>query len=219
MEHMVSGSGDHGHTEDSRFPVEAATHTLSRMSTSNPSNLPGPSSPADVIWQRTIDSTKQKLRVDRFVLFFVLPVAVIAVVMALVAGPASALGLLIATGLFGLLLWLWVFLTNVNERQNATIRLVDGVLICGQRRVNASSVASFTTYSSKLSGPFILHNALSIVLYHSKRMQIDTGNVVFRMSDGSTAHLMWPSMPPEQINGVREAIERVLPGRGQPSER
>jgi hypothetical protein len=169
--------------------------------------------PGSIIWERTIDRERQRARWRRLLLWYVAPVAVIAIAIALAVDPASALGFLILTGGLGLLIALWLGLTNVNERTGASLRFDGRHLGWRDRTVDAQAVATYTTYSSKIRSPVPLYSTL---LHGSNGMAIDAGYARFSMVDGSTVQFVWPSMPPAQMDDVRRALDQVLPGRWQP---
>ena len=170
-------------------------------------STPAASGPPDaVIWTRAVDRARHERRVRAFVLYYVVPVSVIAVAVAVFGGVGPALGVLILAGLFGLLLGGWVWLTNINERSNATIRLRGDDLVLGKRRVPVTRVVSFTTVQTRISGPYI----------DGVRSSIEAGVALFDVDDGSRVEFLWPSMPAEHLIGVRAALETVLPGRYTP---
>ncbi len=168
---------------------------------------------AAVVWERTIDRAQQATRWRRLLTWYVAPVAVVAVVFAVALDPWSALGLLILTGLFGLVLVIWVLTINLNERSGAVIRFDGRHLQFRQLRIDTHAVRSYTTYGGEFRGPIPYYSSL---LYGTRRPKIDTGNAEFLMSDGTKAEMMWPNMPHDQVDGVRQALDRVLPGKWMP---
>lgn len=167
---------------------------------------------ANVIWERTIDREIQRQRWRRLLRWYVVPVVVLAAVFAITLGVGAALGLLIVAGLFGLLLTGWLWITNLNERSGATIRFDGRRLGWRAVTIDVEAVSAFSTYSGKMAGPL----SASSSWRSGNRIAIDCGYARFRMADGSTAEFMWPNMPPDQVDGVRHALDRVLPGRWQP---
>jgi hypothetical protein len=164
-----------------------------------------------VVWTRSFDRARQQRRSRLFRLYYALPLAVIVVVTAVAADPWSALGVLILGGGFGLLLGGWVFMTNRNERANGEIVLRAGTLVCGRTQVPMAQVVSFTTFASTTS---VINPAAG----SSATSDIDMGNAVFQLNDGNSVSFAWPSMPADHVDGVRIALEGVLPGRWQPQQ-
>lgn len=158
------------------------------------------------VWSRPVDHDRQRVRMRRLLGFYVLPCAALAVGLAVVLSPGEALGFVILAGVLGLLLGGWVLFQTLNERANARIVLNDGTLVFGQKVVPVAEVESFTTVHTSTLGPDPLAGV----------GDSDLGKVVFRLSGGREEWFGWPAMSAAQLDGVRVALEPVLPGRWRP---
>ncbi len=171
-----------------------------------------------VIWEREIDWGLQAKRRRQFVQFFVAP-ALTAMLIALVAGGVwSMLGVLIFAALLGLLVGGLIELRNLNRRRFGTLRVIDGELALDnfKRRVPIRQVQRFTTEmvtidSTTNTGGSTVRSSMQAgaARFLIKLDQTRRG----RFSD--TSHdwidFKWPLMPPDQLDGVRAAIEPELP--------
>lgn len=96
---------------------------------------------ATIVWKRDYDETAHRQRERRFWLFYAAPSALIIVVVALLSGFGPAAGVLILLGLFGAMLFVWVWLSGRNERTNPTVTIDDGHLCWEKRRVPIDKVS------------------------------------------------------------------------------
>lgn len=165
-----------------------------------------------VVWTRSYDREKQQRRTRMFQRWFLLPLAVIVAVAAVVSGPAGALGVLILGGGIGLLLGGTVFLMNHNERANGLIVLRNGALVCGRLQVPIAQVQSFTTFMTKI-------NSTNPAAGSGSKVSTTMGKAVFQLDGGKPVTFMWPAMSAAQLDEVRVALSGVLPGRWQPDSR
>jgi hypothetical protein len=138
----------------------------------------------------------------RIVRFYLLPGVAGLIAMALFAGPAEALGLLIVLTLAGLLIVGIPWMHNRIERANATITLTEGRLACGRTSMALDEIDTYTTYHW-IGGPETVDRA-------------DGGLAKFGLRDGREAEFYWPAMAPAEIDSVRAALDPHLPGRWRP---
>ncbi len=160
-----------------------------------------------IIWKRHYDEVAQKKRIKRFYVFFLFPAALSIVLMAIFKSIGEASGLLILLGLFGLLLFGWIWMMGVNLRMNPTV-IEDGeYLYCGRNKVAKNEVMAFSTYMSSVSFSYSnSHGGMS-----SSSMGI--GCVTFLLSDRQEIDFKWPAIEQEQLDTLREALDPILPGK------
>lgn len=153
-----------------------------------------------IIWKRHYDKASQDKRMKRFRFFYLIPATISIVLMAILEGIYSALGLLIVFGLFGSLLFAWLWMIGYNKRMHPTVVENDGYLCMGRQNVPMNQVMSFSTYIT------------------SSRDKVAMGCVTFLLSDRKEIHFKWPTLEKEQLDTLRVALENVLPGKWKPIE-
>ena len=125
------------------------------------------------------------------------------------------LGLLIVFGLFGLLLGGWVFATSLNERANREMIVEGNTLRLSKRAVPIDQVVRFTTFESTES--FSTPDATSQIAVVKAEFDVRALH-----PDGSqtvqSILFLWPEMGAEGLEGIRTALEGVLPGKWVPLE-
>lgn len=169
-----------------------------------------------VVWQRDIDHEAGARRWRRFLLWYVAPVVVIMIIVAVAVGIGEALGVLILAGLFGLMLAGWIFFVTLNDRSGAEIRLVDGELVFGNKRV---PVAEVECWSTRRSSMVSVHTAMgrkgnfeAVAMFRFPMM--DGGRRGVRMDGGeaySAKTFGWATMGQDEIEGVRAALTPHIP--------
>jgi hypothetical protein len=165
-----------------------------------------------IIWKRHYDKASQNKRMKRFCVFYLIPATICIVLMAILKDIYSALGLLIILGLFGLLLFAWLWMIGFNLRMHPTVVEDDGYLCMGRQKVPIDQVMSFSTYMSSVS--------YSSYGTHSRtRSSIGLGCVTFLLSDRKEIDFKWPALEKEQLDTLRVALEQVLPGKWTPIEK
>jgi hypothetical protein len=178
------------------------------MSTPTPpptSPTPPSSQPGQVIWQRTIDHDRQRRR-TRWLIWFAIAAAGVAALVAALVDPGSALGVVLIAGFLGAIASVFVFGAGAQARAGKTITVQDTSLVCGRVTVPIGEVTAYTTYSGEeVAG-----------VANGKSVKVRFGFAVFQLADGSTRAFKWPKMPEDQVDGVRVALDTVLPGRWQP---
>ncbi len=158
-----------------------------------------------MIWRRTIDEARQRRR-TRWLLRFAIAAAVVAALVAVLVDPGSALGVALIAGFLGAIASVFIFAAGAQARVGKTIDVQGTSLVCGRVTVPIPEVTAYTTYSSEeVAG-----------VANGKSVKVRFGFAVFQLADGSTRAFKWPNMPEDQIDGVRVALDTVLPGRWQP---
>ena len=177
-------------------------------------------STATVIWRRTIDHDATTRRRNRFLLFYCLPVAVLALGFGVVSGPWEALGILILFGGFGLLIGAWIYLHGRNLRANPTMTYDGVALRVGKKEVPIGAVQRWTTYPRKVSSSTpSAHGGTttSSITVHVAGFIVTSGQ-----PDGSVRddehEFVWPLLSDDDQLTLRAALESALPGRWVPLE-
>ncbi len=161
-----------------------------------------------IVWQRRYDEADHQRRMQRFWRFYAAPAALIIVAVALLSDVGAAAGVLIVLGLFGGLLFLWVWLTGRNERTNPTVTLDEGHLCWATRRVAIDEVTRFSTYMTSTSMT-VAGSATTGV----RAAKASLGAARFLLVDGSDVEFVWPALEERQLDELRAALEEVLPSR------
>ena len=159
-----------------------------------------------IVWKRRYDEAVHAQREKRFWLFYAAPAAVIIVITAVVAGFGGAAGLLILFGLFGAMLYLWVWLTSRNERTNPTVILDGGRLHWGKRSVPIADVVRFSTFMGSASASVSPNTTARATLGKAKFLLIGDTEIEF----------VWAELEEAQLDELRAALEAVMPGRWRP---
>ena len=162
-----------------------------------------------IIWKRHYDKTAHDKRMKRFYVFYLLPAAIGIVLMAIFKSIGEALGLLIVLGLFGLLLFGWIWIMGFNLRANPTIVEENGYLSCGKQKVPINEVTAFSTYMTSVS-----YSAIAVGSHTRSSMEI--GCASFLLRDGQKIRFKWPALEKEQLDTLRVALEQVLPEKWTP---
>ena len=168
-----------------------------------------------VIWTREFDESENTERWRKLGLYYGVPV-VIALLLGLVLGGFGAfLGILILTGMFGLLVGGIVFFRNISAKQGGTIVKDGDELVWGQRRVDLTRVDAWATRASKEDW------GVADQAFFGNPMAGDaiTARVIFRLAvaqpDGGPAHekivLQWAMMPPDHLDRLRDSIAPHVP--------
>lgn len=177
---------------------------------------------SQVVWEREIDPAAQAGRWRKLGLFYGAPMAVALVVASVLGGLGAFLGVLILLGLFGLMLVALVFFTNFNARANSRIKLGDGHLVMGQRRVDLARVEAWSTRASAerwavssvalrgnpMAGNAITAEVLFRVAVHDQNGQREiwpNGRPAFEVVGFS-----WAEMPPDQLDRLRAALDPYI---------
>ncbi|MEZ5215793.1 MAG: hypothetical protein R2715_04150 [Ilumatobacteraceae bacterium] len=100
------------------------------------------------IWRRDTDDEGSRRRMRLFVRWYVIPLVVILVVVAVASDPWNALGVLILFGSIGALLWFWIWGTGRNRRTNPEVAFDGTSLMWGRLAVPVAQVERYTTYRS-----------------------------------------------------------------------
>ena len=161
-----------------------------------------------IVWKRRYDVAVHAQRERRFWLFDAAPAAAVIVITAVVAGFGGAAGLLILFGLFGAMLYVWVWLTSRNERTNPTVTLEGGRMHWAKHSVPIADVVRFSTFMGS--------TAASISPNTTARASL--GKAKFLLIDGSDVEFAWAALEEAQLDELRAALETVLPGRWRPIE-
>ena len=161
-----------------------------------------------VVWKRRYDEAVHEQRERRFWLFFAAPAAVIIVITGVVAGFGGAAGLLILLGLFGAMLYVWVWLISRNERTNPTVILEGGRLHWAKRSVPIADVVRFSTFMG----------AAAASVSPNTTARASLGKVKFLLIGGTEVEFVWAALEQVQLDELRAALETVLPGRWRPIE-
>ncbi len=168
-----------------------------------------PPSNASVIWHREIDHQQQARRNQRFLRWYVIPLAVVLVVVAVVVDVWSALGMLILFGGFGGLAYLWLWLTNRNERANPVLWTVDG-------RLHISTATSVVIAEVER---YALRSMSEGVSTSEGQQYILVTRAFFRLTDGSVhKDFQWVGMPESQQPALNDALWKLFPGLSQAHE-
>ena len=164
---------------------------------------------AIVIWHREIDHEQHARRNQRFLRWYVIPLAVVLVVVAVAVDPWSALGILILFGGIGGLAYTWLWLTNRNERANPVLWTADGRL-----HINTAKsvvIADVERYA--------LRSAQEGVSTSQGQNYIFVTRALFRMTDGSLYDdFQWIGMPKSQQPALNAALWELFPGLSQAHE-
>ena len=174
-----------------------------------------------VIWERTIDHEAEQRRRSRFLRWYCLPVAVLAAAVGVIAGPWSALGILIAFGLFGLLAGAWVFLHGYNLRANPRL-LLDGdvVRVSSRAEIPLSNVVRWTTYPRQMG--MTTATPSGTVTSGGTRVHVAGFWLELPQPDGSMRsderELLWPMLAEDDQASLHAALDALLPGRWVPLE-
>lgn len=169
--------------------------------------------PGTVVWHRRIDLDAQRQSMQRFWKFYALPAGVIIVMAGLIGGVGAAAGLLILLGLFGLLLFVWVWLRGRNERTNPMVTRDGNDLCWAKRRVPIDQVTRFSTFTSTAT-----MNVAQTTTPGGVNATATLGKVRFVLVDGADVDFVFAELEPEQLDELRAALEGVLPGRWRPIE-
>jgi hypothetical protein len=160
-----------------------------------------------IIWKRYYDEAAQSRRMKRFYLFYLLPATLSIVLMAIFKGLWDASGLLILLGVFGLMLFGWIWMIGFNLRMNSTVVEDNGYLYCNRNKVAKNEITAFSTYQSSVYFSYSgSHGGMS-----SSSMEM--GYVTFLLRDKSEVSFAWPAIEQEQLDSLREALDQVLPGK------
>ncbi|MCA9829352.1 MAG: hypothetical protein R3B97_00340 [Dehalococcoidia bacterium] len=163
-----------------------------------------------VIWARSVDRHKQRLRWKRFGLWYCAPVLLLLVPMAVFAGPWEALGAFILLGGFGLLVACWIFFKNLGQRVNPEVRSDGITLFWARRRVPLAEVQRYSTFMSSVEGaPAFVGGDSAAQIRHS----VEIGVVRFALPDGKEVEFKWPELPEAELDTLRAALDSLLPGR------
>jgi hypothetical protein len=177
-------------------------------------------STATVVWRRTIDHDATTRRRNRFLLWYCLPVAVLALGFGVASGPWEALGILILFGGFGLLIGAWISLHGRNLRANPTMTSDGGALCVGKTKVPLADVQRWTTYPRQVS--MSTSTAHGGTTRSSTTVHVAGFILAARQPDGSIhddeREFVWPLLSDEDQASLRAALESVLPGRWVPLE-
>lgn len=157
---------------------------------------------ATVIWKRRYDEAAHRRNIQRFWMFYAAPAALVVVAAALLSGGGAAAGWLVLLGLFGAMVFVWVWLTGRNERTNPTVSLEAGDLCWANRRAPVDQVRSFSTYMTSVSAPTAGVTA-----------RASLGAARFLLLDGNEVQFLWPALDEQQLAELRAALEVILPGR------
>jgi membrane-associated phospholipid phosphatase len=161
-----------------------------------------------VVWRRRVDEGRYQRRMQRFWRFYVAPVALLIVVVAILAGVGAAAGLLILLGAIGALLFVWFWLDGRNERANPTVTLEAGQLRWAKRRVPIDQVTRFNTYQDSTSVE-VGRGSMGSGVTASATL----GTARFVLVDGTEVRFAWVGLDDRQLAELRTALEEVLPGR------
>lgn len=170
------------------------------------------------IWQREIDWERQASSRRKFVKYYVAPSALVMLIVLVAAGPWEMLGVLILTGLFGLLLGAYVELQNFNRRRLHTLRVIDGELVLehNKQRVLIRNVQRFTTEMTSIQSTTYAAGTqvdgameAAAARFLVKLDEIRRGRLTDTSHDW--IHFVWPLMKEEELETVRAAIEPELP--------
>ncbi len=163
-----------------------------------------------VVWRRSIDATKHRLRWKRFALWYCAPVFVVLAAMAIFMGPWEALGLFILLGGFGALVAGWIFFKGLGQRMNPEIRFDGEALLWGKRRVPLSDVQRYSTFMSSVEGaPAFVGGDSAAQIRHS----VEIGVVRFALPEHKEVEFKWPELPEAELDTLRAALDSLLPGR------
>ncbi len=165
-----------------------------------------------IVWRRRYDEEAHSRNLQRFWNYYALPVAALAVVVAIFVGVGEAAGVLILFGLFGLMLFVWIWLTGRNERVNPTVVLEGGQLHWAKHSVRVNEIVSFTTYMGEASMT-VAHNTTP----GGVNATASFGVAKFVLVDGEDVEFRWAELGDEQLDELRSALEQVLPGRWRPA--
>jgi hypothetical protein len=164
---------------------------------------------AVVIWRREIDHDKLARRNQRFLRWYAIPLAVVLVVVAIAVDPWSALGILILFGGVGGLAYLWLWLTNRNERSNPVLWTEDG-------RLHISTTTSVVIADVDR---YALRSKSESVSTSQGQNYIFVTRALFRMTDGSLRNdFQWIGLPESQQPALNDALWALFPGRSQAHE-
>ncbi len=164
---------------------------------------------AVVIWNREIDHEKQARRNQRFLRWFVIPLVVVLIVVAIAVDPMSALGVLILVGGIGGLAYAWLWLTNRNERANPVLWTEDG-------RLHISTTTSVVIAEVER---YALRAANETASTSEGTATILVSRALFRMTDGSLHNeFRWVGMPASQHPALNDALWELFPGLSQAHE-
>ncbi len=165
-----------------------------------------------IVWQRQYDEEVHRRSMQRFRNYYVVPVAVLIAVVAVFSGIGPASGLLIVFGLFGLMLFVWIWLHGRNERTNPTVVLEGGELRWAQETVPIDQVEAFSTYTGESSMTVAMTTTPGGV-----NARATIGVARFLLADGDTVEFRWAELDKEQLAELRSALEGLLPGRWRPA--
>ncbi len=175
-----------------------------------------------IVWTRRVNLAAQHRRWVRLGLWYGAPVSVAIVGTALCVGVGEAFGLMILLGGFGMMLAVWLFLTNFVERQNGELRLhPDGVLQWGQKRIHLNRVDAWTTrmdefraVTSTPSGPRSMGQPSARVLFRYAQPEVEVGaNPLDRYRV-----IFWIRMSEAELEEVRACLEPHIPAPWVPPD-
>ncbi|MGD9935603.1 MAG: hypothetical protein AB7T37_18045 [Dehalococcoidia bacterium] len=171
--------------------------------------MAGAPTAATVIWRRSYDSSVHNRRWKRFGLWYCAPVFLVLAAMAIFMGPWEALGLFILVGGFGILVAGWIFFKNLGQRMNPEIRFDGEAVLWARLRVPLADVQRYSTFMSSVDGPpaFVGDSAVQV------RNSVDIGVVRFGLPDHKEVEFKWPELPEDELDGLRAALDPLLPGR------
>lgn len=172
----------------------------------------------EVLWTRDIDWDAQRERRIKLAKFYGGPFG-LALVLALVLGGFGAfLGVLIAGGLFGLLIVGWVEAKNHNLRSNRELRVTDGTIVAGGHTIPIADVERFTTYMTSIESTTATYVGPMSSAVSAGAAEFELTPVPGGSRRPKPPRILWLQMPDEDLASVKEALETVLPDRWQELE-
>lgn len=150
----------------------------------------------EVIWTRTIDAEASARAWQRFGLFGCIPAALALVIALIFGGIAAFLGVLILGAFVLALVAGWIFFKQLGNRMNPTVSLDGTDLVWARRRVPTGDVVLWSTFKSEVQVQLREHR-------HTSRSM---GAMRFRLRDGSEPEFLWPSLPEEDLEGLKAAV-------------
>ena len=155
------------------------------------------------IWRRDTDDEGSRRRMRLFVRWYVIPLVVILVVVAVASDPWNALGVLILFGSIGALLWFWIWGTGRNRRTNPEVAFDGTSLMWGRLAVPVAQVERYTTYRS----------SSTIHIDATTRGTAHFAVAEFSMTEGKPVEFRWADLSDADLASLRVALDTVLPGR------
>ncbi len=164
--------------------------------------------PGTIVWHRRIDADAHRKSMQRFWTYYALPAGLVILTAGIVGSVGDAAGLLILLGLFGAMLFVWVWLRGRNERTNPVVTRDGGDLCWAKRRVPIDQVTRFSTFTGSTS-----INVAASTTPGGVNATASQGIARFLLVDGGEVEFVFAELDKEQLDELRAALEGIMPGR------